>query len=356
MYRFLVTTDTYDPDRLQVDRDQLRDFYLTNGYIDFKVVSAVAELSPEQDAFYITFTLDEGERYKVGKVDVKTSLKDLDPQVLRSLVQVKEGEWYDQRDVDKTTAALNDALGSLGYAFVDVQNRPRPRSEEEDRQHHLLDQRGPQGLCRADRHQGQCAHPGQASSGASSAWSRAMPSTARSCSAPAAADQSRASSAMSTSRPCPGTTPDKTVIEVNVEEQSTGELSFGLGYSTTNGPLGLIKISERNLLGKGQSLSLATNLSFVTSNITLSFTEPYFLGRPIAAGVDIFDTVTQNTNSTFGIPISPTTNRIWASDCAPATTSANSCTTISATASSGRPCRTSRNSPRSPSSSRKAPI
>jgi len=122
-YRFLVTTDTYDPDRLQVDRDRLRDFYLMNGYIDFKVVSAVAELSPEQDAFFITFTLDEGERYKVGKVDVKTSLKDLDPEVLRSLVQVKEGEWYDQRDVDKTTAALNDALGSLGYAFVDVQNR-----------------------------------------------------------------------------------------------------------------------------------------------------------------------------------------------------------------------------------------
>ena len=122
-YRFLVTTDTYDPDRLQVDRDRLRDFYLMNGYIDFKVISAVAELSPEQDAFFITFSLDEGERYKVGKVDVKTSLKDLDPEVLRSLVQVKEGEWYDQRDVDKTTAALNDALGSLGYAFVDVQNR-----------------------------------------------------------------------------------------------------------------------------------------------------------------------------------------------------------------------------------------
>ena len=80
LYRFLSTNDTYDPDRLQVDREKLRDFYLSEGYIDFKVVSAVAELSPEQDAFYITFTVDEGERYKLGKVEIKTSLKDLDPK------------------------------------------------------------------------------------------------------------------------------------------------------------------------------------------------------------------------------------------------------------------------------------
>src|SRR5262249_42383547 len=122
-YRFLITTDTYDPDRLQVDRDKLRDFYLANGYIDFKVISVVAELSPDRDAFYITFTLPEGERYKLRKLDIKTSLRDLDPKVLRSLVQTKEGDWYDQTDVDRTVTALNDALGRLGYAFVDVQTR-----------------------------------------------------------------------------------------------------------------------------------------------------------------------------------------------------------------------------------------
>ena len=298
-YRFLVTTDTYDPDRLQVDRDRLRDFYLMNGYIDFKVVSAVAELSPEQDAFFITFTLDEGERYKVGKVDVKTSLKDLDPEVLRSLVQVKEGEWYDQRDVDKTTAALNDALGSLGYAFVDVQNRLDRDPKKKIVNITFSINEGPKVYVERIDIKGNA---------------RTLDSVIRREFRLVEGDAFNSSKLQRTKqrltnlgffsnvdvKTLPGTTPDKTVIEVNVEEQSTGELSFGVGYSTTNGPLGLIKISERNLLGKGQSLSLATNLSFVTSNITLSFTEPYFLGRPITAGVDIFDTVTQNTNTTFG--------------------------------------------------------
>jgi len=298
-YRFLVTTDTYDPDRLQVDRDRLRDFYLMNGYIDFKVVSAVAELSPEQDAFFITFTLDEGERYKVGKVDVKTSLKDLDPEVLRSLVQVKEGEWYDQRDVDKTTAALNDALGSLGYAFVDVQNRLDRDPKKKIVNITFSINEGPKVYVERIDIKGNA---------------RTLDSVIRREFRLVEGDAFNSSKLQRTKqrltnlgffsnvdvKTLPGTTPDKTVIEVNVEEQSTGELSFGVGYSTTNGPLGLIKISERNLLGKGQTLSLATNLSFVTSNITLSFTEPYFLGRPITAGVDIFDTVTQNTNTTFG--------------------------------------------------------
>ena len=298
-YRFLITTDTYDPDRLQVDRDKLRDFYLQNGYIDFRVISAVAELSPEQDAFYITFTVSEGERYKVGKVDVKTSLKDLDPGVLRSLVQVKEGDWYDQRDVDKTTSALNDALGALGYAFVDVQTRL-----DRDQKKHVVNltfsiNEGPKVYVERIDINGNV---------------RTLDSVIRREFRLVEGDAFNSAKLQLTKqrlsnlgffsnvdvKTLPGTTPDKTIIDVNVEEQSTGELSFGLGYSTTNGPLGLVKISERNLLGKGQSLSLSTNLSFVTSNIVLSFTDPYFTGRPITAGFDVYDTVTQNTNSTFG--------------------------------------------------------
>lgn len=298
-YRFLVSTDTYDPDRLQVDRDKLRDFYLQNGYIDFRVISVVAELSPEQDAFYITFTISEGERYKVGKVDVKTSLKDVDPEMLRSLVQVNEGDWYDQRDVDKTTQALNDALGSLGYAFVDVQTRL-----DRDTKKHTVNitfsiNEGPKVYVERIDINGNV---------------RTLDSVIRREFRLVEGDAFNSAKLQLTKqrltnlgffsnvdvKTLPGTTPDKTIIDVNVEEQSTGELSFGLGYSTTNGPLGLVKISERNLLGKGQSLSLSTNLSFVTSNIVLSFTDPYFTGRPISAGIDLYDTVTQNTNSTFG--------------------------------------------------------
>jgi len=298
-YRFLVTTDTYDPDRLQVDRDKLRDFYFSNGYIDFKVISAVAELSPEQDAFFITFTLSEGERYKVGKVDVKTSLRDLDPKVLRSLVRVKEGDWYDQTDVDKTVTALNDALGSLGYAFVDVQTRLDREPKKKIVNVTFNINEGPKVYVERIDIKGNV---------------RTLDSVIRREFRLVEGDAFNTSKLQRTKqritnlgffsnvdiKTLPGSAPDKTVIEVDVEEQSTGELSFGVGYSTTNGPLGIVRITERNLLGKGQQLSLSTNLSFVTSNIVLSFTEPYFMDRPIQAGFDIYDTRTNNNNSTFG--------------------------------------------------------
>ena len=122
-YRFLSTTDTYDPDRLTLDKEALRKFYLSEGYADFRVVSAVAELSPDQEAFFITFTVEEGERYKLGTVDIKTTLKDLDPESLRGSVETDEGDWYNADLVDESVQAIADQVGSLGYAFVDV--RPR---------------------------------------------------------------------------------------------------------------------------------------------------------------------------------------------------------------------------------------
>src|SRR5262249_4115505 len=285
--------------RLQVDRDKLRDFYLANGYIDFKVISVVAELSPERDAFYITFTLDEGERYKLGKVDIKTSLRDLDPKVLRSLVQTKEGDWYDQTDVDRTVTDLNDALGSLGYAFVDVQTRLDRDAKKKIVNLTFDINEGPKVYVERIDIKGNV---------------RTLDSVIRREFRLAEGDAFNTSKLQRTKqrltnlgffssvdiKTLPGSAPDKTIIEVNVEEQSTGELSFGLGYSTTDGPLALAKITERNLLGKGQSLSLGANLSFVRSNLILSFTEPYFLGRPIQAGFDIYYITINNTNSTFG--------------------------------------------------------
>ena len=132
-YRFLSTTDTYDPDRLTLDKEALRKFYLSEGYADFRVVSAVAELSPDQEAFFITFTVEEGERYTLGTVDIKTTLKDLDPESLRDIVQTDEGDWYNADLVDETVQAISDRVGSLGYAFVDVRpsastGTPRTRS------------------------------------------------------------------------------------------------------------------------------------------------------------------------------------------------------------------------------------
>jgi len=297
-YRFLSSNDTYDPDRLQVEREKLRAFYLSEGYVDFKVVSAVAELSPEQDAFYITFTVDEGQRYKVGKVEIKTSLKDLDPKNLRGLVQTTEGDWYDQDDTDRTVTALNDQLGSLGYAFVDIQ----PRLDRDPKKKTLnvtydinegpkvyverIDIKGNvRTLDKVIRREFRLAE-GDAFNTAKLRRTRTRLNNLGFFSSVDIKN-------------LPGSAPDKTVIEVNVEEQSTGELSLGVGYSTSDGPLGLAGIRERNLLGKGQDLQLNGSLSGVRSQIQLSFTEPYFMDHPVAVGFDIFDTRTTATNTEF---------------------------------------------------------
>src|SRR5690606_26944463 len=119
-WRVFTTNDSYDPDRVTFDREQLRRLYLSRGYADFRVVSAVAELTPEHDSFYITFTVDEGEEYKFGKVDVQAQIKDLNADQLRAVLRTKEGDVYNAELVDKTIEDLTFELGRLGYAFVEV--------------------------------------------------------------------------------------------------------------------------------------------------------------------------------------------------------------------------------------------
>jgi outer membrane protein insertion porin family len=124
-YRFLMSNDTYDPDRLTFDRELLRRHYLANGFADFRVVSAVAELTPDRKAFFVTFTVEEGERYKLGKVEVTSSLRDVDIEKLRQGQEIRAGDWYNADHVEDMIGNLTDTVGVLGYAFVDI--RPRVR-------------------------------------------------------------------------------------------------------------------------------------------------------------------------------------------------------------------------------------
>jgi outer membrane protein insertion porin family len=286
-YRFLSTTDTYDPDRLTVDKEQLRKFYLTEGYADFRVISAVAELSPDQEAFFITFTVEEGERYKLGKVDVQTTLKDLDPLTLQSDLTTHEGDWYNASKVEETVQALSDRVGSLGYAFVDV----RPRIDRDEKNHVLTltydIQEGPKVYVERIDISGNV---------------RTQDKVIRREFRLAEGDAFSTSKLKRTEQrlknldffesvdiqTVPSDSPDKTIIKVKVKEQSTGELSFGAGFSTSVGPLGNIGFRERNLLGKGQDLRANLTISGKRSAVDVSFTDPYFLDKDMSAGVDLF--------------------------------------------------------------------
>ena len=286
-YRVLSQDDRYDPDRVNFDRELLRRFYLSEGYADFRVVSAVAELTPSQDAFFITYTLSEGDRYKFGKIDVVTRFDKLDVEALKPLVTIREGDWYNAEEVDLSIAALTEAVGNLGYAFVDI--RPNVRRDKDNR---IIDltfeiQEGPRVYVERINISGNSRTldkvirreftvvEGDAFNSAKLRRSQARLRNLGFFEKVDVANQ-------------PGSAPDKTIVEVSVVEQSTGELSFGAGFSSTSGLLGDVSIRERNLLGRGQDLRLGFSLGTKSTQVDLSFTEPYFLDRNVSAGFDIF--------------------------------------------------------------------
>jgi outer membrane protein insertion porin family len=295
-YRFMSSDDTYDPDRLTFDRELLRRHYLGNGYADFRVVSAVAELTPDNRAFFVTFTVDEGERYKFSKVAVQTSLKNVDVKKLEAQQDIRPDDWYDADEVEATIGRLTDAVGELGYAFVDI--RPRVKRDRNERKIDVtfIIQEVFVQLIKI------------------SGNVRTLDKVIRREVLLVEGDAFNTSKLRRSRRRIQnlgffervdienkeGTTRDKTQIEVNVKERSTGEISFGVGFSSTSGVLGDVSIRERNLLGRGQNLKLGVKVGELQQEIDLSFTDPYFLGRNMSAGFDIFRTVSnQQSESSF---------------------------------------------------------
>jgi outer membrane protein insertion porin family len=286
-YRLFSSDDNYDPDRLTYDRDLLRKFYLSEGYADFRVVSAVAELTPQRDGFFVTFTVEEGERYRFGKIDLTNAIKDVPTEDLRPLITVQEGDWYNADQVDKTINALTDALGNRGYAFIEIQPRVKRNAESKTIDVTFDVKEGPRVFVERIDITGNV---------------RTLDKVIRREFRLVEGDAFNTSKLRRSEQRIknlgffkktdvttnPGSAPDKTVIGVNVEEQSTGEFSVGVGFSTTDGVLGDINIRERNFLGRGQDLRIGTTIAQLTKQVDLSFTEPYFLERNLAAGFDIF--------------------------------------------------------------------
>jgi outer membrane protein insertion porin family len=286
-YRFFNYDDTYDPDRLAFDRELLRRYYLKHGYADFRVVSAVAELSPDRSGFFVTFTVEEGERYRFGKMDLRVSIKDVDPEALRQDITAAEGDWYDGDAVEESVKQITEHVGSLGYAFVDVQ-------PELDRHREALTvdlafqvREGPKVFIERIDIAGNLRTLDEVIrrefrlvEGDAFNTSRVSRSRQR--------IQSLGFFEKVDLTNQPGSTPDKAVIKVEVQEKSTGELSFGAGFSSTDKLLGNVQVRERNLLGQGQDLRIATTISFTRKQADISFTEPYFLNRDVSSGFDIF--------------------------------------------------------------------
>lgn len=286
-WRFLSATDTYDPDRLAFDQELLRRHYLQRGYIEFQVISAIAELTPDGQNFFITFTLEEGEQYTLANIEIDSSIRDLTVDELMPLVESEPGDIYNAEEVENTIQALTDRTGELGYAFAQIEPRTFLNREEltvdltyqiDEGQRVYVERIDIEGNVRTLDEVIRREFRLSEGDAYNLALLRRSEQRVRNLGFFDSVEVET----------LPGSAPDKIAIRVKVAERSTGELSFGAGFSTTDGPLGDIRLTERNLLGRGQRVTANFTLSGRRQDVTLSFTEPYFLNRDLAAGFDVF--------------------------------------------------------------------
>ena len=286
-YRLFTTNDNYDPNRLDYDREQLRKFYTNRGYYDFRVLSAISELTPNDTAFGITMTVDEGDRYNFGTVDVVTENDRLNPEFLKLLLPIRSGDLYESDKIETAVDALTFAAGSAGYAFVEIEPTYRANPETDtvdvtfnikegqrvyvDRINVIGNTRTLDNVVRREM---------MLTEG--DAFNRTLLERSR--------NNLRGLGFFKdvTVEEARGSAPDRSVVNVTVTEQPTGELSVGAGFSSVDSFVVNLGITERNFRGRGQNVVARLEWGSLRQQIDFRFTEPKFLGRDLRAGFDAF--------------------------------------------------------------------
>jgi outer membrane protein insertion porin family len=303
---FLKSNDTYDPDRLAADQQKLRAFYLTQGYADFRVVQALAELTPDRKDFVITYVIEEGARYKFGKVDATSALPDLPASKVKALLKIHPGEWFNAKAVEDQVTDLNEQAGNLGYAFADIQP-----SYDRDQEHRLMN------LTVKINETPRVYVERIDITGNTTTRDKVIRREFR-------VNEGDAFNAQKVKRSqdriqslgffqekleikqTEGSAPDRVVLGLNVEEKPTGQLSLSGGYSSLERFVVQLAVSQNNFMGKGQELDASVNWSNYSKSVQLGFTDPYFLDKPILVGGSLFRSdyssfnyVGSNRNTTY---------------------------------------------------------
>jgi outer membrane protein insertion porin family len=311
---FIKTSDVYDPDRLATDLDAIRRHYLKNGYIDFRVVSSDAVYDQAKRGYVITIVVDEGEQYRVGTVAVDSKLPALDERDLRGRVLTSSGSVYNAEQVEKTVEGITVDAARRGQPFVQV--RPRGDRDNANRTVNLgytvdegarvyVERINVRGNTRTRDY----VIRREFDMGEGDAYNKALVDRAeRRLKSLAYFKNVKITQE-------PGSAPDRVVLNVDVEDQPTGQFSIGGGYSTTDGVLGEVSIAEQNFLGRGQYVKIGGSFGQKSKGVDFSFTEPYFLGYRLSAGFDLFTKYTDTTTTSrynsrvtggtlrFGVPI-----------------------------------------------------
>ena len=298
-WQFFSSNDNYDPGRMEYDRDLLRQFYQNKGYYDFRVESAVAELTPDQKDFYITYTIDEGEIYRFGEVSVETELEKLNTDALRASLSAKSGDLFRGDTIEQSIDGLTYVAGIGGYAFIDV--RPEISADMETKTVNVTFHvnEGPrvyinrinivgntQTLDRVIRRELRINE--------GDAFNRVLLDRSR--------NRVRALGYFKDVEvtELPTADPDQIDVDLKVTEQPTGEMSFSAGFSSSESFLVDVSVAQRNVLGRGQSASARVSTSTLQQILDLQFTEPRFLDRNMSAGLGAFATRLDYSDTDLG--------------------------------------------------------
>ncbi|MCC8941084.1 MULTISPECIES: outer membrane protein assembly factor BamA [Bradyrhizobium] len=284
---FLGGNDVYDPDRVEADRDLIRRFYLKNGYADVQVVAALTEYDPDKKGFLVTFKIEEGQQYRVAAVNFTSSISTLDPNALRSWSRVNVGSLYNAEALEKSVEEMQIEASRRGYAFAVV----RPRGDRNFENHTVsitfaIDE-GPRTYIERINVRGNTRtrdyvirREFDISEG--DAYNRALVDRAER----RLKNLDFFKTVKITTEP--GSSSDRVILIVDLEEKSTGDFSVSGGYSTTDGALAEVSVSERNLLGRGLFAKASVTYGQYARGYSLSFVEPYLLDYRVALGLDLY--------------------------------------------------------------------
>ncbi|MEM6595153.1 MAG: outer membrane protein assembly factor BamA [Pseudomonadota bacterium] len=314
LFRGLVQSDTFIADRIAFDRQLLRDFYLSRGYVDFQVLSVAPELTRQRDAFFLTFRIQEGQQFRFGSITTVSDLPSIDPDEFQAVNRIKEGSIYSPVRIENTITRMERLAIQKGLDFIRVEPRITRNDSELTLDIEFQVVRGPRLFVERIDIEGNAT-----------TLDRVIRRQFRTVEGDPfnpreirdAAERIRALNYFTTAdvNTRQGSGPDQVIVDVDLEETTTGSLGFGVSYGSENGVGFNVSFSERNFLGRGQILSFSFDTGSDTQDTSLSFVEPAFLGRDLRFGFDVFyrttdsdlaDFDTQNIGfrTSLGFPIS----------------------------------------------------
>lgn len=287
IFRVLVQSDTFIADRIAFDRQLLRDFYLSRGYVDFQVLSAAPELARERDAFFITFKVQEGQQFKFGSITTVSDLPEIDTDEFQAVNKIRSGRTYSPARIENTITRMERLAIQKGFDFIRVEPRITRNDADLTLDVEFAVIRGPRVFVERIDIEGNAT-----------TLDRVVRRQFRTVEGDPfnpreirdAAERIRALNYFSTAdvNTREGSGPDQVIVDVDLDETTTGSLGFGVSFGTEAGVGFNVNFTERNFLGRGQFLGFSFDTGSDTQNTSLSFSEPAFLGRDLTFGLDLY--------------------------------------------------------------------